>query len=55
MPTIRISSATGIPISAYFNTPTICSTEKLFFFIGYILRPRGRGYGRKLTFTVVQK
>jgi hypothetical protein len=54
-PTFRISSATGTPISACFNTPTICSTEKRFFFIGKFLRPSGLGYGRRQTFSMVQK
>jgi hypothetical protein len=31
IPTFRISSATGTPTSACFNTPTICSTENLRF------------------------
>jgi len=53
VPQTRCATA-GTPTSAFFNTPTICSREKRLFFIGKILHLNGRGYGRRLTFTVVQ-
>src|SRR5580700_6410302 len=36
MPAFRVSSTTGTPTSACFNTPTICSTLKRFFLISKI-------------------
>jgi hypothetical protein len=49
---VPVEVLTGI--LACLSTPTICSTENRLFFMAKSFRPRGRGYGRRLTFTVVQ-
>jgi hypothetical protein len=53
-PALRITSATGTPARACFNTPLDCSTLKRFFFISRFLHLLRLGCGRRLPFQLVE-